>query len=135
MFVRVTKAVLGYRKTGSARVEMHEPGSILEIRDEDAPRLFEMGAVKPVDEEGSAGGAQRPGSVPSPEKTGEHPSEVTKAAESPENAEYDGMSFSELKEIAKAKGVYNGSMRSRNAVLEALRDEPPAFGALDVVDE
>ena len=135
MFVQVTKAVLGYRKTGSARVEMHEPGSILEIRDEDAPRLIELGAVIPVNKEGRAGGAQRPGSVPATEKPSGNPSMDEKAPETPENADYDSMSFSELKEIAKAKGVYNGTMKSRSAVLEALRDDPPAYGALDVIEE
>ena len=135
MFVQVTKAVLGYRKTGSVRIGMYDPGTVLEIRDEDAPRLIEMGAVIPADKEGRAGDAVRSGSVPATAKTGGNPSGAKKAAESPENADYDGMSFSELKEIAKEKGVYSGTMKSKSAVIEALRDQPPAFGALDVVDE
>ena len=58
-----------------------------------------------------------------------------------DRAHLETLSFTELKEIAKEYGVYSGTMRSKESVIEALTsvqvsdEELPAFDALDVVEE
>lgn len=124
MFVQVTRATLGYRKTGSVRTEMYEPGEYLEIRDEDAPRLIEMKAVKIVDKETYLAATERASCAPATTIPGEHPTQGEKAPETPKNGEktvsLESMSYNELKAKAKALGIETGKLKSKSSMIAAI---------------
>lgn len=144
------KNVILLRKNHSA--QMITPGEVFEVDEGTAKRYLETNAaVKAVsgltETAGKAPAAQTPnGNTPSGENAQETPKTgipVDDENNTMDRAYLETLSFSELKEIAKSFGVYSGTMRSKESVIEALTsipvsdddDDLPDLTPQDVVEE
>lgn len=147
MFIRAKNILLAQTKTGRSPIY---PGETVEVEDAVGREYVELKAaveVTPAD-------AVRAGKAPLCDNPNGNTPSVPKAAEEPktgvpvdeenntmDRAYLETLSFTELKEIAKEYGVYSGTMRSKESVIEALTsaqvsdEELPAFDAQDVVEE
>jgi len=145
MFIRAL-CVLGI-KARDGRSPIY-PGSVVEVDDEVGLRMINNCSAKEMpcpDEKTARPASPKPG-------TGENPPKAVNAPEGPktgvavdeeastmDRAYLETLTFTELKEIAKTFGVYSGTMRSKEAVIEALTSIPvgeelPVLTPQDVVD-
>ena len=149
MFIRALM-VLGIKdKAGNGPIW---PGSVAEVDDATGKRLVGLGhaaevSVSATERPGKAPAAQTPnGNTPSGENAQETPKTgipVDDENNTMDKAYLETLSFSELKEIAKSFGVYSGTMRSKESVIEALTsipvsdddDDLPDLTPQDVVEE
>ena len=140
MFIRAMN-VLGIKtKDGTGPIY---PGMTAEVDDQQGNSMVERGVAVEVSKSGPAGGSGAPAvSIPSA-----NPSEGENAPEGPKTAVYDddaflseNTTFAELKSFAEECGVYRSSMRSKAAIIEALKrakvnDAFPDLTPQDVIDE
>ena len=127
------------------------PGDQFEIDEKTGKVLVERGAAVEIPRPAAqAVNPQPQASVP-----GENPSGAGNAQNGPENAntvkghldgdDLQSMSFADLKALAKAMGIETGKIKSKAGMIQAITaveveapaddDQPPVFGAQDVVDE
>ena len=147
MFIRAKNILLAQTKTGRSPIY---PGETVEVEDAVGREYVELKAaveVTPADAErdGKAPLGDNPnGNTPNMQKAAEEPKTgvpVDEENNTMDRAYLETLSFTELKEIAKEYGVYSGTMRSKESVIEALTsaqvsdEELPAFDAQDVVEE
>jgi len=129
--------VLGVRDLNTG-VSPIFPGTVAEIDDETAKRFIENCVAIPVPNPGAVETAK----APLTQNPGKNPSDGGNAQEGAKNGELEGMSFNELKAIAKDLGVETGKIRSKegmiNAILVArmeLEENFPTISPQDVVEE
>lgn len=128
------------------------PGATLDVPDNLAKRLICLKAAEEVqlsqpETVWNAPPDENPnGNTPSGENAQETPKTgipVDDENNTMDRAYLETLSFSELKEIAKSFGVYSGTMRSKESVIEALTsisvsdddDDLPDLTPQDVVEE
>lgn len=147
MFIRAKNLLLA--KTTAGRSPIY-PGETVEVEDAVGREFVELKAAVEV----TPAEAERAGKAPLGDNPNGNTPNMQKAAEEPktgvpvddenntmDRAHLETLSFTELKEIAKEYGVYSGTMRSKESVIEALTavqvsdEELPAFDAQDVVEE
>ena len=145
MFIRAL-CVLGI-KARDGRSPIY-PGSVVDVDDEVGLCMINNGSAKEMprpDEKTARPASSRSG-------MGKNQSGAANALETPKTGvpvdeetntldrEYlETLPFTELKDIAKTLGVYSGTMRSKEAVIEALTsisvgEELPVLTPQDVVD-
>lgn len=115
------------------------PGDQFEIDEKIGKVLVERGAAVEIPRPAAQA------SIPqrSAKGTGENPSGAVNAQNEPsegENDDLESMSYAELKAIAKEMGIETGRIKSKAGMIQAIHeaaadDQPPVFGAQDVVDE
>ena len=147
MFIRALNVLLGTTKDGQSPIY---PGRTVEIDDMAGREFVSLGAAVEVSEFAAVCPAESPldanpnGNTPNGENAPETPKTgvpVDEENNTMDRAYLETLSFAELKEIAKTYGVYSGTMRSKESVIEALTSIPvsdeeiPVLSPQDVVDE
>ena len=120
------------------------PGDLFEIDDATGMNLIQRGAAT----EAPRPAAQEDVPRRSAKGTGENPSEGGTDRNDDENAEngmdLNGMSFNDLKALARDLGIETGKIKSKAGMIQAITavqaeptddDQPPVFDAQDVVEE
>ena len=147
MFIRALNVLLASTKNGQSPIY---PGKTVEVDDAVGREFVELKAavevpgtdtVCPADapvDENPTGNTANDENAPETPKTG---IPVDDENNTMDRAYLETLSFAELKEIAKTYGVYSGTMRSKESVIEALTaipvsdEEIPVLSPQDVVDE
>ena len=140
MFIRAKNLLLAEAKNGQSPIY---PGIAVEVDDKVGREFIALGAAVEVPKSAVATAIQAaPANVPD----GNTP-EDTSAQNSPENdengiSELEGMSFADLKAMAKEMGIDTGKIRSKegmmNAILVARMEQvenAPVLQVQDVMEE
>lgn len=135
MLIRA-KIVLGTKdKTGRSPIY---PGAVAEVDDKVGKRYVESGLAVEID--GTAPKSTdtaAPVSLPC-----ENPSRAENAQKAPESLENEhdilqDMTYTELKALAKEKGIEIGRIKSKAGMIEAITafdETPPVFDAQEVIE-
>ena len=125
--------------TGNEKKPVY-PGEVVEADEKTAEALLRSGACTSVPAELSIKSDSIPASIDAVDnkKDAEKASDARIDGESTDKIDISAWPFSDLKKLAQDMGVYDGKMKSRAAVLEAIKtasDELPEIVPQDVVDE
>ena len=147
MLIKALNVLLAKSKDGQSPIY---PGKVVEVDDQVGREFVELEVAIEVPVSAAATalparkGENPNGNTPITENASETPKTgipVDEENNTMDRAYLETLSFAELKELAKSFGVYFGTMRSKESVIEALTsirvDEelPPDLSPQDVVDE
>ncbi len=147
MLIRALNVLLATTNDGQSPIY---PGRTVEVDDAVGREFVGLRAAVEVSEFATVCPAEGPldeipnGNTPNDENAPETPKTgipVDEENNTMDRAYLETLSFTELKEIAKTYGVYSGTMRSKESVVEALTaipvsdEEIPVLSPQDVVDE
>lgn len=149
MFIR-SKVVLG--ETSLDGRSPIWPGEVAEVDDEVGQRVVDAGYAVEWYRPAAVEASNRPAT----KTMGENPPEGSDARNRPENAgkgqvtghldeaQLQGMSYTDLKALAKDMGIETGKIKSKAGMIAAItavevqadaEEAPPVFDAQDVIDE
>ncbi len=125
-----------YAAHPDGRLKVITRGNTVEVPEDEAARLVEMGVAAYVKEPFLM--AETPSAPVSESAPSDTPDEEENEAPEAPDESLENMTFDQLKQLAKDAGLPVGKLRSRKNIVDALQkmedgDKPPSMKAEDVV--
>jgi len=137
MLIRAISILGAKSKDGTGPIY---PGCVADVDDEVGKRYVELGVateIAPVSPRFAREAAPTPNPSENPTEA-ENAQKGQKTANPEEDVNLEEMSFAKLKAMAQILGVYDGKMKSKDAVIRAIvsaQYAPPQFAPMDVIEE